>query len=123
MTFPVLIVEDDETLKSVMSLQLKRCGFDSLIATDGIEALDLLSKHKVSMILMDVQMPHMDGLEATRAIRDREAEGSLPRTPIIAVTAHPDSERCYDAGMDDFLFKPILIGEIEKVLARWIVES
>ncbi len=123
MSLPVLVVEDDETLRAVMRYQMKRLGLESLVAKDGAEAIEMFSKHRVALVLMDVQMPEMDGLEASRAIRQIEQEEGLSRTPIVAVTASPDRERCYEAGMNDFLFKPISISELQKVIDRWVRES
>ena len=69
---------------------------------------------------MDVQMPVMDGLEATRAIRKMERLEDRQRVPIIAVTANPNRDSCFQAGMDDFLFKPIMISHIKMLLERWL---
>lgn len=123
MSLPVLVVEDDDTLRSVISFQMKHLGLECLVAKDGAQALELFAKHRVALVLMDVQMPAMDGLEASRAIRQIEEEEELSRTPIVAVTASPDRERCYQAGMNDFLFKPVSISELQKVIDRWIRES
>jgi two-component system, sensor histidine kinase and response regulator len=105
----ILVVEDDATNRLLATNILKRNGFDSAIAKDGLEAVAMCSGVSFDLILMDVQMPNMNGLEAATAIRKLEQESDL-HTPILALTAHAmegDRERCIDAGMDDYLSKPI----------------
>jgi CheY-like chemotaxis protein len=105
----VLLVEDNRVNQRVALRMLERRGFHVTIAGTGIEAVRLAAAERFDAILMDVQMPEMNGLDATRAIR------ALPRpessgVPIIAMTAHAmagDRERCLEAGMDDYLTKPI----------------
>jgi CheY-like chemotaxis protein len=72
---------------------------------------------------MDVQMPKMDGLEATTAIRKLEEVKHDKRVPIIAMTANPDRERCLKAGMDDFIFKPVLLAQLRDLLERWVPDT
>ncbi len=75
------------------------------------------------LVLMDVSMPVMDGYEAAKAIREHERRSSLPRTPIVALTAHVlsgDRERCFNAGMDDFLGKPVEQAKLRSVVAIWL---
>jgi two-component system, sensor histidine kinase and response regulator len=105
----ILVVEDDATNRLLATNILKRNGYAVAIAKDGLEAVAMVSGESFDLILMDVQMPNMNGLEATATIRKLE-ESSDRRTPILALTAHAmegDRERCIDAGMDDYLSKPI----------------
>ncbi len=105
----ILVAEDTPFNQAFIKRLLTRWHHVPTIVTNGAEALDAYEKQAFDLILMDVQMPEMDGFEATRAIRENEAKG-LPRTPIIAMTAHAmkgDRERCLDAGMDDYVPKPI----------------
>jgi two-component system, sensor histidine kinase and response regulator len=105
----VLVVEDDATNRLLATNILRRNGYAYAIAKDGVEAVEMCSRHSFDLILMDVQMPNMNGLEATAAIRELEAATDR-HTPILALTAHAmegDRERCIDAGMDDYLSKPI----------------
>lgn len=120
MNEPILVVDDDNTQRNVTALQVKRLGFATIMASNGEEALLLLSKTNVRLILMDVQMPFLDGLETSRAIRTLERKNNTTRKPIIAMTANPDEEQCYKAGMDDFLFKPVLLDDLKRVLGRWL---
>lgn len=105
----VLLVEDFEPNILVAGEMLESLGYDYDVAKNGFEALKKFSSARFDVILMDVQMAGMDGIEATRRIRKLEAESGSVRTPVIAMTAHvreQDKDLCLDAGMDDFLSKP-----------------
>lgn len=113
----ILVVDDDPVQRLITQKQLKILGLDALFACNGKEAVALASQHRLALILMDVQMPIMDGLEATVQIR---AEGLA--TPIVACTAIPNRERCFDAGMTDYLFKPVMMDELKRILNEWAPE-
>ena len=105
----ILVVEDEFNSRTLVTNLLKRRGHSITVARDGAEALELHAKLSFDLILMDVQMPNLGGLEAAAAIRKREASTER-HTPIVALTAHAmegDRERCLRAGMDDYLTKPI----------------
>ncbi|MBL8218216.1 MAG: response regulator [Bryobacterales bacterium] len=117
----ILIVEDNAVNQKVASRLVERGGFDYDIAENGKVALECLESNAFHAILMDCQMPEMDGYRATKEIRRREKNGQ--HIPIIAMTAHAmegDRERCLDAGMDDYLTKPVNRQELLSVLERWI---
>jgi CheY-like chemotaxis protein len=116
----ILVVDDDDSLRMILTLQLKRLGFPSKSAENGLQAIDRFNEMDFDLILMDVQMPHLDGLEATVKIRQLEAERNCARTPIIAVTANIDRDRCLSSGMDDYLFKPVLLNDLSMMLERWL---
>jgi CheY-like chemotaxis protein len=116
----ILVVDDDDSLRMILNLQLKRLGFISKSADNGLQAIDRFNEMDFDLILMDVQMPHLDGLEATVKIRQLEAERNCARTPIIAVTANIDRDRCLSSGMDDYLFKPVLLNDLSMMLERWL---
>lgn len=110
----VLLVEDNLVNQRLASLLLRKRGHEVVVAGNGQEALDALAQATFHAVLMDVQMPVMDGFEATGRIRGRETEGG-PRLPIIAMTAHAmkgDRERCLAAGMDAYIPKPIQAHEL-----------
>ena len=105
----VLVAEDNPVNQELVVHLLERRGHSATVAEDGKQVLSAIEKHKFDMVLMDVQMPEMGGIEATRAIRERE-KSSGGHLPIIAMTAHAmsgDREKCLDAGMDNYVAKPL----------------
>ncbi len=117
----VLIVEDNVINQKVATRMLKKFGCVVEVAANGKNALEAIAKTRYDIIFMDCHMPEMDGFEATRAIRG----GKLTQAPIIAMTAAVlDTERqaCLDAGMDDFIAKPVLINALEQMLGKWMDE-
>ncbi len=118
----ILIAEDNITNQQVAMGILKKLGFHSDAVANGSEAVSALKAVPYDLVLMDVQMPEMDGLEATRRIRDPESRVLNPSIPIIAMTAHAmqgDRERCLEAGMNDYLSKPVIPKDLEKAIHRW----
>ncbi|MCG6894805.1 MAG: response regulator [Desulfobacteraceae bacterium] len=114
----LLIAEDLPFNQKFITRLLDKWGFQYTVVEDGKRALDALERHSYDIVLMDVQMPEMDGLEATREIRKREKTGGA-HVPIIAMTAHAmkgDRERCLDAGMDDYVSKPISSEALHKAI-------
>ncbi len=116
-----LIAEDNPINRKLLQTKLKSMGIESDIATNGLDAFNKYTMHpdKYDVIFMDVQMPTMDGIEATQEIIEFEKEEGFPHTPIIAVTANVlkgDKERFIGAGMDDYISKPIETQELERVL-------
>lgn len=115
----IMVVEDDEVCSRLAIRQLTHLGFRAHTCANGREAIEQLSRGSYYLILMDLQMPVMGGVEATRAIRELEKK-TRQHVPIIAVTANPDRDLCLKAGMDDFLFKPASLAELTEVLNRWL---
>jgi CheY-like chemotaxis protein len=116
----VLVAEDNEINRTVARALLARHGVQAHVACDGLEAVRMASEHGYAAVLMDCEMPALDGYAATARIRAAERDG---RVPIIAMTAHAmpgDRERCLAAGMDDYLCKPVQADELAAVLERWI---
>ncbi|MCK5545904.1 MAG: response regulator [Rhodospirillaceae bacterium] len=122
----VLLVEDAFINLEVAKALLAKVGIKPDIAKNGHEAVAKITANTYDLVLMDVQMPEMDGLEATRQIREHEKSNSLPRTPIIAMTAlamEGDSDRCLEAGMDDYLTKPVREEELVRKVDHWLMEQ
>ncbi len=122
----VLAVEDHRDNLNLLLLQLERLGFVSEGATNGEEAVAAFKAKTYSLVLMDCQMPVMDGFSATRAIRDYEAGRGCGRVPIVALTANvmPGTrDRCMSCGMDDYLSKPLTLQQLQSVVARWFPGS
>ena len=116
----ILIVEDNETNALILTHMLKLLGYRSDTVSNGADALEAAARETYSTILMDCQMPVMDGFTTTRRLRSRFAGD--PRIPIVAITATAtteDQERCLAAGMDDYLPKPIIMDRLGAVLTRW----
>ncbi len=119
----ILLAEDNPVNQTLAVALLTKRGHEVTVASNGLEALEQLEGGAFDVVLMDVQMPEMDGFEATRRIRQM-ANGQVARTPVIAMTAHAmtgDRERCLDAGMDDYVSKPIdplgLLATMARVLS------
>jgi two-component system sensor histidine kinase/response regulator len=117
----ILLVEDNRTNQLLAMGLLEKRGHEVAVAENGADALETLDKQTFDLVLMDVQMPGMDGLQATQAIRKNESK-SGKHIPIIAMTAHAmvgDQERCLEAGMDDYISKPIRPQQLVEVLERY----
>ncbi|MCK4619164.1 MAG: response regulator [Desulfobacterales bacterium] len=128
----ILLAEDNIINQKVALKVLEKLGYRADVAANGLEALKALEIIHYDIVLMDVQMPKMDGLEATKEIRKREKliarkkDAGFPHIPIIAMTAHAmegDKEICLKAGMDDYLTKPIKPGKVGETIARWIPDN
>jgi CheY-like chemotaxis protein len=112
------VVEDNAVNAKVMERMILYLGYDVDLADSGQQALALLERHHYHVILMDIQMPVMDGITATRWIRQRRID-----TPVIAVTANSDSRvrnRCFDVGMNDVMVKPVRRSDIRRLLEQHI---
>ena len=115
----ILLAEDNPINQKLAVRLIQRMGHKVSIALNGRQALEAIETEKFDIILMDVQMPEMDGLEATQAIRTRESLTGRPRVPIIAITAHAmagDRDRCLEAGMDGYVSKPLNAQELFEVI-------
>ncbi|HUA97923.1 MAG TPA: PAS domain S-box protein [Terracidiphilus sp.] len=119
----ILLVEDNPTNQEVASGLLRRMGWHADVKANGRQAIRALEAEPYDLVLMDVQMPEMDGYEATRIIRDSQSAVLNHKIPIIATTAHAmsgDAERCFEAGMSDYIAKPIDPNTLFSVVEKWL---
>ena len=118
--YRVLLADDSAVVRKVVAQQLMLLDIVPDLAEDGHQAVNAAQGDQYDLILMDVMMPNMDGIEATRRIREFEARDHRERTPIIGVTGYTDRAACIAAGMDDFLFKPVSIEQLRGAIKNWI---
>ncbi|SHO47274.1 CheY chemotaxis protein or a CheY-like REC (receiver) domain [Desulfopila aestuarii DSM 18488] len=119
----ILVVEDNETNQIVAKGMLQKLGCRPQIAIDGAQADAATAREQFDAILMDCQLPLLDGNQATQEIRRLEAERNRPPVPIIALTAHAiagERERCLEARMNDYLSKPFSDNQLKEILGRWL---
>ena len=117
-TLRILLAEDNSVNQKVALQMLRKLGYSADVASDGLQALALVRQQHYDVVLMDIQMPEMDGLQASANIR---AMAEITQPYVVAMTANAltsDRERCIDAGMDDFVAKPVRIGEVQAALLR-----
>ncbi len=123
-TVKVLVAEDNPASQVVALGMLRNLGFEASLAENGVEVLEALKREHFDLVLMDVQMPELDGFQTTRAIRSPESELHDPAIVVIAMTAHAmegDRERCLAAGMNDYITKPMEPETLLGVLRRWLL--
>jgi CheY-like chemotaxis protein len=116
----ILLAEDNAVNEKMAVHFLAKLGHQVVVARDGRQAVESFARERFDLVLMDVQMPEMDGLEAARVIREREL-ASGTHTPILALTARAlkeDRERCLSAGMDGYLSKPVRVAELEEAIRQ-----
>jgi CheY-like chemotaxis protein len=113
----ILLVEDYEDARLMMKLRLEKLGYRVLEATDGYEALDLIKEHEPDLVLMDLSLPLMDGLTATRYIKDMK-DG----VPVVAVTAHKNyyGEKAIEAGCDEVIAKPVEFNTLKTTISHYL---
>jgi signal transduction histidine kinase/ActR/RegA family two-component response regulator len=119
----VLLVEDNVINQKVARKMLEKLGASFEVADNGIVALERLAQNSYDIVLMDLQMPEMDGLEATRLFRNRKATKRNAHIPVVALTAHATKDyrtRCFEAGLNDFLAKPLRLDDLRRVFLKWI---
>lgn len=119
----ILVAEDNSINQKVAQAMMRKIGLSADVVANGQQAIDALETIPYDLVLMDCQMPDMDGFEATRRIRQPGSKALNPRVPIIAMTASTmrgDRDRCIQAGMSDFIAKPVMLKELVEMLARWL---
>jgi CheY-like chemotaxis protein len=120
----VLIAEDSHVNQVVAVRMVERCGCRTHVVSDGLEAIEAFKANQYDIVLMDCQMPKLDGYQATAELR--RIENGVRRIPIIAITAHAlegDRQRCLDAGMDDYISKPMRHADLAEKLRQWVAAT
>lgn len=126
MSYRILVVDDDRANRFIMQSFLERSGYKVSTAADGNEAVACYKTHSPHLILMDLDMPELDGLEATREIRRLEEAEQRPRVPIIAFSGYLQEvqmRQCREAGMDDGMLKPPMKEMLENKLKKWLARA
>jgi len=119
----ILLVEDNRAHRTVATILLEDLGCQITIARNGEEAIEKAKTHPFDLILMDCEMPEMDGFEASIILGKMKKHGEIRDVPIIALTAHTmlgDREQCLKAGMNDYLVKPLEKSELHDLLIQWL---
>ena len=120
----MLVAEDNPTNRMVIRAMLSRLGLEITDAGNGQQAVDMYrADHHVKLVLMDIQMPVLDGYDATRAMREIEQSSGRKRVPVLALTANAfseDRQNAFDSGMDDYLTKPVQLEVLSALLEKWL---
>jgi len=119
-----ILLAEDNTVNQIVALGiLKKLGFRTDAVANGLEAIEALKSFPYDLVLMDMQMPEMDGMEATRQIRNPRTQCPNPNIPIIALTANAmqeDRDKCLEAGMNDYISKPVILMALAQVIEKWL---
>ncbi len=119
----ILIVDDDLDMIDLLQSQVKALGYDSIVAGDGKQAVDMATSQLPHLILMDIMLPVMDGLDATRQIRENPETSSIPILAVTAMASLKDKENCIQSGCDNYLSKPFTLAQlcfrIERLLQQF----
>jgi len=119
----ILLVEDNKMNQLVALRMLDKIGFAAEVAADGNAAIGMIKAKPFDLVLMDCQMPGMDGFDTTRIIREMERAAGIPGTPVIGVSAKAESgerDEAIAAGMDDHLTKPMRVDDLQRAIERWL---
>ncbi len=108
----ILIVEDIPGLIHILQLEVQRLGYETILASNGQEAVEIATAQLPDLIMMDIMMPQMDGLQAASLIRENPDTGSIPILAVTALSSRKDKEKCLQSGCDDFLTKPFTASQL-----------
>ena len=115
----ILIAEDNPIITNLLVRQIEKLGYKAIAVPCGGKAVEELLRNPVNLVLMDIQMPNVDGFEATKRIRQIEQKEGREHMPIVALTAEATRQTCLAAGMDDYCQKPVLIDQLRDIVRKW----
>jgi len=119
----VLIVEDIPGLIHILQLEVQRLGYETILASNGEEAVEMAIAHLPNLIMMDIMMPEMDGLEAARRIRENPQTHTIPIIAVTALSSRKDKKKCLDSGCDDYLSKPFTASQLSSSISKLLVQN
>ena len=119
----ILIVEDVTGLLHILQLEVQRLGYETILASNGEEAVESAIAQLPNLIMMDIMMPEMDGLEAARRIRDNPHTHAIPIIAVTALSSRKDKEKCLESGCDDFLSKPFTASQLSSSITRLLEQA
>ncbi len=119
----ILIVEDIPGLIHILQLEVQRLGYETILASNGEEAVEMAIAQLPNLIMMDIMMPEMDGLEAARRIRENPQTGTIPIIAVTALSSRKDKAKCLDSGCDDYLSKPFTASQLSSSISKLLVQN
>jgi len=119
----ILIVEDIPGLIHILELEVQRLGYETILANNGEEAVEMALAQLPNLIMMDIMMPEMDGLEAARLIRENPKTRSIPIIAVTALSSRKDKEKCLESGCDDYLSKPFTASQLSSSITELLKQN
>ncbi len=119
----ILIVEDIPGLIHILELEVQRLGYETILANNGQEAVEMALAQLPNLIMMDIMMPEMDGLEAARLIRENPKTRSIPIIAVTALSSRKDKEKCLESGCDDYLSKPFTASQLSSSITELLKQN
>jgi two-component system cell cycle response regulator len=119
----ILIVEDIPALIHILELEVQRLGYETILANNGEKAVEMALAQLPNLIMMDIMMPEMDGLEAARLIRENPKTRSIPIIAVTALSSRKDKEKCLESGCDDYLSKPFTASQLSSSITELLKQN
>ena len=119
----ILIVEDIPGLIHILQLEVQRLGYETILASNGKESVEMAIAQLPNLIMMDIMMPEMDGLEAARLIRENPKTRSIPIIAVTALSSRKDKKKCLESGCDDYLSKPFTASQLSSSITRLLKQD
>jgi len=119
----ILIVEDIPGLIHILQLEVQRLGYETILASNGEEAVEMALAQLPNLIMMDIMMPEMDGLEAARRIRENPQTRTIPIIAVTALSSRKDKKKCLDSGCDDYLSKPFTASKLSSSITKLLDQA